>query len=289
MTAFARAFKEGPDFLVTLEIRTLNSRNLDVVVRLPKNLLELEEGLRKQVAQSLRRGRVELFAAIDAQNPEQKAPRINPHLARHYWQQLQDLHRQLPGAAVPSLADLLRIPYLFETREPAPDLGLLREVLKEAAADALEQVTRMRALEGQALGRDLLTRLASLSQDLDQVEQRKAVVLEEYRERLHSRVQELAKGIDLDGNRLLQEVAFFAERSDIHEETTRLRSHLEQMVRLVLAPDAAEGRKLDFLTQELHREVNTIGSKTNDLETTHRVVHMKGEIGKLKEQVQNIE
>lgn len=289
MTAFGRTQKETDGLSVTLEIRTLNGRSLDIVLRLPKNLLEFEDMLRKKVAQSLRRGRVELSVQVDSTVLTQKSPQLSIPLACHYWEQLQELHRQLPGTDRPNLDHLLKIPYIFESQNDSDRQEILQGALSEAADEVIEQVVRMRAREGEALREDCLTRLRSLEEDLNLIDSRKGLVIEEYKKRLLERIQELLGDSSLDENRVLQEVACYAERSDINEEVVRLRSHLRQVLDLLGPSSAGDGRKLDFMTQELHRETNTIGCKTGDLETIQAIVRMKGEIAKLKEQVQNIE
>lgn len=189
----------------------------------------------------------------------------------------------------PKLKHLLSIPYIFESRKVEGDREVLRTVLAEAVTETLHQVHDMRCREGQALLQDCLNRLSSLRRDLSVIDGRKDLILEEYQQRLRDRIQELLGEVQVDENRILQEAACSAERSDINEEIVRLNSHFQQMEALLTAPKEADGRKLDFLTQELHREVNTIGCKTGDLEALQAVVRMKSEIGKLKEQVQNVE
>lgn len=289
MTAFGRTRLEEAGYSVMVEVRALNGRGLDVVLRLPKNFLEFEEPLRKQVAKSLRRGRIEVFFQIETTDVERRAPHINLALARFYWGQLQELHRLLPGAGPPQLKDLLSIPHLFESREAVGDREVLKALLTRALSECLEQIQQMRIQEGEALLQDFLERLNHLHQDLTFIHSRRGVILEEYKQRLRERIQELLGGTEVDENRLLQEVACMAERSDINEETVRLGSHLDQVQGLLTAKEAADGRRLDFLAQELHREVNTIGCKTGDLEIVQAIVRMKSEIGKLKEQVQNVE
>jgi uncharacterized protein (TIGR00255 family) len=289
MTAYGRAQREEAGYSITVEIKALNGKFLDIAVRLPRNFLEFEEPLRKQIAQMIRRGRIEAHVQIESTAFSQKAPRLNLALARRYWDQLQELHRSLPGAEKPTLGTLLRIPYIFETREAVEDRELLRELLAQTVSEALVQMIRSRAQEGEALLQDLLTRLTLVREELSLIESRKDLVLQEYQVRLRERMEELLKDVTVDEGRLLQEIGYLAERSDINEELVRLQSHLDQLGELVAGDSVADGRRLDFLIQELHRESNTIGSKTNDLETVQAVVRMKSEIGKLKEQVQNVE
>jgi uncharacterized protein (TIGR00255 family) len=289
MTAYGRAQREEAGYSITVEIKALNGKFLDIAVRLPRNFLEFEEPLRKQIAQMIRRGRIEAHVQIESIAFSQKAPRLNLALARRYWDQLQELHRSLPGAERPTLGILLHIPYIFETRELVEDRELLRDLLAQTVSEALDQMIRSRAQEGEVLLQDLLTRLTLLREDLSLIESRKDLVLLEYQVRLRERMEELLKDVTVDEGRLLQEIGYLAERSDINEELVRLQSHLDQLGELVAGDSVADGRRLDFLIQELHRESNTIGSKTNDLETLQAVVRMKSEIGKLKEQVQNVE
>ncbi len=289
MTAFGRSQRETFEFAITVEIRALNSRNLDVVLRLPKNYVEFEDHCRKVIAQSVRRGRIEAAVQIETKAAQGKAPQLNMNLARFYWEQLQELHRRLPQTAPPSLDHLLRIPYLFETCETTVDRDSLKTVLTEALVEALQQVQQMKIQEGKALLDDCLNRIASVRRELSSIENQKDTILSNYEQRLRDRVQELLGETQLDENRVLMEVALVAERSDINEELVRLGSHLDQMQELLDEAPPADGRRLDFLTQEMHREVNTIGSKTGDLETIRAVITMKTEIGKLKEQFQNVE
>lgn len=289
MTAFGRAQQEIPAYSVTVEIRTLNGRNLDVVLRLPKNYLEFEKDFRKQITERIRRGRVEVYVQVETTIAEQKTPQLNMSLSRFYWEQLQHLHRLLPGSDPPKLENLLAVPYLFESVEAPADQDLLREVLFATLAAALEQINLMRMQEGEALQQDCLARLNTLREELAMIYSRKDLIVEEYQTRLRERLQELLTDVEIDANRLAQEVAYLAERSDINEEIVRLESHLVQMEEMLKGPGAAEGRRLDFLTQEMHREVNTIGCKTGDLQSIQCVLRMKGEIGKLKEQIQNVE
>ena len=289
MTAFGRSQTEELGFSITVEIRALNSRNLDIVVRLPKNYAEFEDHCRKAIAQSVRRGRLEVAVQIDTKAVQGKTPQLNLNLARSYWEQLQELHRRLPQTVPPTLDQLLSIPYIFEPYETAVDRDSLKMVLIEAVLGALHQVQQMRIQEGGALLDDCLRRIATLRCELSYIEDQKDKILMDYQQRLRDRVQELIEDALVDESRLLQEVALIAERSDINEEMVRLRSHLDQMQTLLDQEAAADGRMLDFLAQEMHREVNTIGSKTGDLGTIRSVIAMKTEIGKLKEQLQNVE
>jgi uncharacterized protein (TIGR00255 family) len=289
MTAFGRGQMEAFEFSITVEIRALNSRNLDIVLRLPKSYVEFEDHCRKVIAQSIRRGRIEVSVQIETKTDRGKAPRINMSLAGFYWEQLQEVHRRLPQTDPPTLDHLLAIPYLFEPVETTGDLDSLKAALTDAICGALQQVRQMKIQEGNALLDDCLNRITIVDRELSYIEDRQDIILADYQQRLRERVQELLGEMQPDESRLLQEAALVAERSDINEEIVRLRSHLEQMQALLSDTAAVDGRRLDFLTQEMHREVNTIGSKTGDLGAIRAVIAMKSEIGKLKEQLQNVE
>lgn len=300
MTAYGSSQVEQAGYRIGVEIRAVNSRYLDLVLRFPKNCLELEDQTRKRVSRLVRRGRVEVQVQFEPLRVQDRAPRINLALARCYWQQLRELERSLPGLDRPGLTHLLQMPNLFEAATDAASAvaadastgEALPELFDQALSEAIDRFSAVRRLEGEALSRDLGERIAALRSDLDQVREARALMLPAYQERLRTRVRELlsqAGDLQVDQNRLLQELAFFAERSDINEEVVRIESHLEQLAGLLAAADSAEGRQLDFLAQELHREVNTIGAKANDLTIAQTVVRMKSEIGKLKEQIQNVE
>ncbi len=291
MTAFGRSRKEDEKagYAATVEIRCLNGKNLDTVLRLPRNFFPFEDPLRKLVAGKLRRGRVEVYVQVEATRVELKASHVNFELAAFYWKQLLTLQEQLTGADAPRLEHVLRIPNVFEPQEMTADSGELGQLILKTAEEALDEVLRMRLLEGQALGEDCRNCLGNLRTELAGINSRKDSVVEEYQKRLRERIQELLGDTLMDENRFVQEVATMAERMDINEEIVRLNSHFDQLENLLAGVHAAEGRKLDFLAQEMHREANTIGSKTGDLETLHAVVRMKSEIARLKEQIQNVE
>jgi len=288
MTGFGRSRREAAGYAVNVEMRALNAKQLDISVRIPKNFIEFEELCRKLVSGKIRRGRIDVFLQIESTDVRQKAPHISRELALFYWSQIREIGREI-RCGEPSLDHLLRIPHIYEAPEPVIDPEDIRQLISMAVCDAMEQVLRMRAIEGESLLRDFQDRLAALRRDLAVVCSRRGSVIEEYRDRLAERIKLLLGGMEPDENRLMQEIAFIIDRADINEETVRLESHLDQVTAIVTGTKPADGRRLDFIIQELHRETNTIGSKTSDLETIQAVVRMKTEIGKLKEQAQNIE
>jgi uncharacterized protein (TIGR00255 family) len=289
MTGFGRSRKEGSGYTISVEMRALNAKQLDVSVRIPKNFFEFEDLCRKLIAEKIRRGRVDAFVQIESTDITLKAPHISIELARYYWSQFQEIHREIVHTEEPTLDHLLRVPHIYETKEPVLDTEATAELLSSALTEALDEVLRMRALEGESLLRDFLVRLAAIRDDLSVVRSRRETVIEEYKARLQERIKQLLGGTEPDENRLMQELAFIIDRSDINEEIVRLGSHLEQIQSILTGAKPADGRRLDFLIQELHREASTLGSKTTDLDTVQAVVRMKTEIGKLREQAQNVE
>ncbi len=289
MTGFGRSRKEGAEYSVSVEMRALNGKQLDISVRVPKNFLEFEDLCRKLVSEKIRRGRIDCFVQIESTDITQKTPHISLELARYYWSQLQEIHLQIQQTEAPSLDHLLRIPHIYQTPEAVIDTDAVQQLLSSAVSEALDQVLRMRTLEGESLLRDFQNRLEELRDAVSVVHSRQGAVIEEYKGKLEERIKQLLGGMEPDENRLMQEVAFIIDRADINEEIVRLGSHLDQIQSLLTRPKPADGRRLDFLIQELHREANTIGSKTTDMDIVQAVVRMKTEIGKLKEQAQNIE
>jgi uncharacterized protein (TIGR00255 family) len=289
MTGFGSSRKEEGEYAVSIEVRTLNARQLDISVRIPKNFFEFEDLCRKFISEKVRRGRVDVFVQPESTDIRRKAPRISAELAVYYWTQLQEIHRELESSDAPSLDHLLKIPHIYETSETKIDSEAIRKLISSAMAEALDQVIRMRELEGESLLADFMERLAALRNNLSMLDGRREMVIDEYRTKLQERIKQLLGGAEPDENRLLQEMAFLIDRADINEEIVRLGSHIEQIQSALTGSNQADGRRLDFLIQELHREATTIGSKTTDLAAVQAVVRMKTEIGKLKEQVQNIE
>lgn len=288
MTGFGRGETSGEAFNLTVEIKAVNHRYLDISIRLPKELNLLEEEIRGQIRRVLSRGRVDAFVRYTLPPEAVRAVTINLQLAQVYLEKAQELKRQTGMLSELGLADLLRMPEVVQLSETELDVEALRTTLATVVEQAVQGVAAMREQEGARLAEDMSDRLDMLADLLVRVEQRCPQVVEDYRVRLESRLQELLQDNMIDPSRLAQEVAMFADRSCIAEEVVRLRSHFVQFKKLLKADDAV-GRKLDFLLQEMNREVNTIGSKANDAEIAILVVDMKSELEKIREQAQNIE
>lgn len=288
MTGFGRGEKGGAHLAITVEAKAVNHRYLDLAIRLPRELNLLEEQLRSVFRQQIARGRVDIFVKLVTRESESRSVTINTSLAEIYVEQARSLSARTGLAWDLTVASLLRLPEVVEVAEADFDADEAAELLAGAAEQAVAGMVAMRAVEGERLAADILTHLNNIEQQLSIVEQRSPAVVLEYKARLENRLQELLPEGLLDAGRLAQEVAMFADRACIAEETVRLRSHLEQ-ARVLLDQRDAVGRKLDFLVQEMNREINTIGSKANDAEIAKLVVDLKSDLEKIREQVQNIE
>ena len=287
MTGYGKAEAPFGDVMVSVDIRSVNHRFCEVTARVPKSLTGFEPRFRQRIQQRVTRGRVEMMVAMGADH-RSKHLVVDTDLARQYYSELVALKRNLglSGEIDVGLVATAREVVTF-TEPPMESTGLAEHV--EALMDrALDGMDTMRRAEGDAIARDLEQRLGHILESLEAVERRAPMIVQEYAARLQSRVKTLTKGVELDAGRLAQEVALQAERGDYTEETTRLRSHLAQC-RQMLKNGGAVGRPLDFLLQEMNREVNTIGSKAGDAEVAMTVVTLKSELEKFREQVQNIE
>lgn len=288
MTGFGRGKVEDQGREMSIEIKTLNHRFLDVYVKLPRTLSFLEEDIRGMVQQHLSRGRVEVNVSYSSHRSDAVDVQVNQPLVDAYLSCFNKLAQERNLANDISISSLLHIPEAFVINEVEEDQETLREMAKTLMEQVLCQVKDMRRKEGENLKNDLLVRISKIESMVKCIEQRAPQVVDEYRDKLKNRLKDLLRGSDLDENRFNMEVVYFAERCSITEEIVRLFSHLEQF-RNALEASEPIGRRLDFLIQEMYREVNTIGSKANDLIIVNLVVDMKSEIEKIREQVQNIE
>lgn len=289
MTGFGRGAVTENDFAVTVELKTVNNRFLDVSLRFSGELQPLESVIKRLISNKLSRGRVEVnlsYERVNEINYELNRPMISGYLAA--MKQMQD-EFQLAGE--PDLNIIAKLPNVLLPKKD--DLSPEFVVGVEAAVnDALEDLEKMREIEGEILKKELDFRLTEIENRLPPIETESGKVAEEYRQRLTKKIGEfLAKSesqIEIDQARLAQEVAYLADRSDISEEIQRLKSHIEQF-RQIMEDEKEVGKRLDFLSQELNREANTIASKTNNIIVKENALTIKSEIEKIREQVQNVE
>ena len=290
MTGYGRGDSSTKGVQLAVEISSVNRRQVEVAVSLPNELDSLEADLRKIVLASVARGRVS--GRVTLQRPSGKANRsilINEAQAEAYKKALAKLADGMGLRNDLSLETILRLPGVMEAGEDEVDPVAMLPTLKRALGQALGQLQDMRSKEGANLERDLAKRLASLRRITKRVAKRAPRVVEHHRTRLLERLAKADIDVaDADDERFLREVVYFTDRSDISEELTRLESHFDQVDGCLISNEPV-GRKLDFLAQEMFREVNTIGSKANDSEISQEVVTLKTELEKIREQVQNVE
>ena len=288
MTGYGRATETLNKRGITVEVKSVNHRFLDCTVKTPRAYIFLDDPIKSVVSTYISRGKTDIFITVDNSGAENVNVKINESLLRGYMDVFAKLKEEYGIRDDVSVTNIVRIPDMMNVEKQDDDIEELTADVTKVLKVALEGHSEMRIKEGKKLAEDILGRLDLLENMAEQVEIRSPKRVEEYREKLEARMREVLESAMIEPQRILTEAAVFADKVAVDEETVRLRSHIAQF-RDMLASGGAIGRKLDFLVQELNREVNTIGSKSNDLEMTAIVVDMKSEIEKIREQVQNIE
>lgn len=288
MTGYGKGQFVGSDAQYSVEIKTVNHRHVDVSVKCPRALLYLEREIKKQVSGRLLRGKVDVFINRESTEEALLTPVLNEALASEYVKLFTQMGSQynlstdIPVSLIVAQRDVIQL------REVDMDEELVREQLQQAVLLAINAVEKMRQQEGAALQDDIQMRLDLMESLLTIIENRSPQVAIEWQQKLQGRLARLLEDVEPDPQRIAQELAIFADRCDICEEVVRFKSHLQQFRQLFTSQEAV-GRQMDFLLQELNRETNTMGSKSNDAELTSHVVMIKAELEKIREQVQNIE
>lgn len=288
MTGFGRGEEETNGRRWTVEIRCVNHRYLDLKIKLPKGYAGLEERVRKHLSAVLIRGRVDVMLSVSGDFSDLQEIEVNNSLATTYRDALAKLAGQLDLQNDTSLSRLASYPDVLSLNQRSEDLDDVWPSMEKALLEALSTCDRMRSEEGDAMAADLQERLDQFAAVIQQIEQRIPELLKEREEKLQERLQKLLGNVQLDPQRLAQEVAILSDKTDVTEEIVRLNSHISQF-RSFLASEEATGRKIDFLLQEFLREVNTMASKINDADIAHLTVNLKAELEKMREQIQNIE
>jgi len=289
MTAYARSEKTGEELTVLVEIRSYNSRHLDIAVRIPHGYLALEENIKTLIAGKVARGRIEANLQVKDDSGEAYAFEINTPKARAYHDSLAQLKDEFNISSKISLDLLVSGGGIIKPAEIDLDMEACWPVFKDCINEAVDDLIAMRKREGDFLEADIAARLDGIEESVDQIKRESGNLLFHYQQRLKDRITVLTKGIiEIDPDRITQEAAFLADRSDISEEVVRTRSHINQFRAIVNSTEPA-GRKLNFLLQELNREFNTMGSKTDKTNVSHIIVEVKSELEKIREQLQNVE
>lgn len=288
MTGFGRGDYVGVRKKTVMEIKTVNHRYIEILVKMPRQYSFLEERIKRFILDNISRGRVEVYIKMENTKEQHRQVQVDKEIALAYYKALKELAAITDTHLDINILELASLPDVLSIEEVQENPDEIWDDLAPALDQALEMLLAMRTSEGDKLKMDLEERINVLNSSQVRVTAKSSQLVVQYREKLQNRLQELLDKSQLDESRLAMEVALLADRSDISEELVRLRSHFNQFLQ-ILQDKNPVGRKLDFLIQEMNREVNTIGSKANDLEVTQQVVDMKSELEKVREQVQNIE
>ncbi|MEH6992063.1 YicC/YloC family endoribonuclease [Neobacillus drentensis] len=287
MTGFGRSRIASASFSVNVEVKTVNHRFSEMNIRMPRHLLNVEDKIKKKLNEHLRRGRAEVYIMIEGEGAVTRKIQVDWKLLEEYYLFIKQARDKFNIEGNVLLQDLLTRNEFLHIEENDAGNEELESLVLRAAEEAVLLCKQMRVTEGEELRKDLLTSLGLLDINIDELKEYAPQVVSAYKERLMKRIEEFVQG-QFDESRVLTEVAIFADKIDINEELTRLKSHIQQFTQTLNEIEPI-GRKLDFLVQEMNREANTIGSKANDSTITKKVVEIKSLLEKLKEQVQNIE
>lgn len=288
MTGYGRGEQILHDRTITIEVRAVNNRYLDCSVKIPRVYVFAEDAIKSQVQKKVGRGKVDVFVTIDSSAADKVEVQLNRPVADGYYTALTQMRDAYGLRDDISVSLLSRFPDVFLVEKDQGDAEVIAGDIVQVLSLVLDDFNAMREREGQALAADIREKAETIRALLSQVEERSPATVTEYREKLRQRMEEVLSAAQIDESRILTEAAIFADKVAVDEETVRLRSHLSQLDEM-LSRGGAIGRKLDFLIQEFNREANTIGSKCSDVEMARLVVEIKGEIEKIREQVQNIE
>jgi len=287
MTGFGRGLYENDGREYVVEIKSVNHRYNDINIKLPKSLNEIEYKLKSKIDSRISRGKLEVYVDFKDNKSNEKSISFNKELAKFYVEHLRDLAEEANIKCDLNVIDISKMPEVFK-RKDENDANQIFEEMKIALNEALDKIIQMKEFEGNKLKIDIENRLKIITDKINEISKFSAGLVEEYIVKLETRIKELLKTDVVDETRLAQEIVIFSDKSSIEEELTRLKSHINQFEDL-LKTSSPIGKKLDFLIQEMNREINTIGSKATCLEITNRVIDVKTEIENIREQVQNIE
>lgn len=289
MTGFGRGEFKNDNYHFLIECKTINHKYCDINVRLPRKISFLEDKIRNYVKNFVKRGRVDLYIKLDLIGSEDVNLKFDDKLATQYVNILKEIKEKFDLQDDISVMHVAKFPDIVKCEEKEEDEDLYWSMLREALDITLEKLGQMRQEEGKKLAEDTLERCDILKNIVNEIETYSDTVVDEYKEKLNIRINEILDNPSIvDENRLAQEIAIFADKSNITEEIVRFRSHIEQLKNTVVKNESI-GRKIDFLIQEMNREVNTMGSKSSNINITNLVVEVKSELEKIREQIQNIE
>lgn len=288
MTGYGKAEYKDDKFSLTVEVKTVNNRFLDLSPKYPRYLMALEDVIRNTVSSKIKRGKADLFITLEKVGDSLITLTVDEALAKEYYEASKKIADSLSLKNDLTVASLLKTPDVVKQSQDELDLDELSPILQKTIENALDNLNKMREYEGEKLKTDLLTRVSIIENLVEKIKEKAPQVAMEYKQRLLERVKEALESTNIDETRILQETAIFADKCNIDEELTRLGSHVSQF-RKICESVGDVGKKLDFLVQEFNREANTVCSKSNDIDITDSALLIKCEIEKIREQIQNVE
>ncbi len=289
MTGFGKSHLIKNEREYQIEIKSVNHRYLDISVKMPKQFTYLEEEIKKAISSKINRGKLEVYITFYDHIAQDEEITINKEIAQLYIKQLQDLAKENNLSQNINVIDIAKLPDVLNITSKQDDETIKEDIL-QVTNEALEKLIEMRTFEGNKIAEDLITRIDSIQEKVEEISSISTGLIEEYVVKLEKRIQDILKTEEIDKNRIAQEVVIFADKCSIEEELTRLKSHMAQFRKFINNDNkVAIGKKLDFIIQEMNRETNTIGSKANKLEIINNVVDIKTELENIREQIQNIE
>ncbi len=277
---------EGREYQI--EIKSVNHRYLDINIKIPKSISFLEDIIKKEITQKIKRGKIDVFVTFENNSQEGKNITINKELAKLYIEQLKELAQEEKISSNIEVMEIAKLPDILTVKTNGEEDTIQQELI-QVTQGAISKIIEMKNIEGDKIEQDLLQRISKIENKIVEISAKSTGLIEEYVVKLEKRIKEILKTEDIDKSRLAQEVVIYADKCSIEEEITRLKSHIYQFRNLISTNHETIGKKLDFLIQEMNRETNTIGSKANNLEITNGVIDIKTELEDIREQVQNIE
>lgn len=288
MTGFGRAELIDEEKKITVEMKSVNHRYLDINMRMPKKFSVFEASIRSLLKEYIQRGKIDVFITCEDYTQSRVSVKYNREIAQQYLEYLQEMSKDFQLDGEVNVALLSRYPEVLTMEEQSENEDEMWEALEDVIRRAAVQFIEARTKEGTELKRDILDKLKNMEEKVELIENRSPDIIKEYREKLETKVKELLVDTQIEENRIAAEVILYADKICTDEETVRLKSHIKH-TKSVLEEKEGIGRKLDFIAQEMNREANTILSKANDLETSNLAIDLKTEIEKIREQIQNIE
>lgn len=272
-----------------IEIKSVNHRYLDINIKMPKTLSYLEDTIKKEISEKIKRGKIDVFITFENNSQEGKNIKINKELAKLYINQLKELAQEEKISSNIEVIEIAKFPDILTIKVDEEDEKIKQEII-QTTQEATNKIIEMKNIEGEKIAQDLLQRISNIENKIMEISEKSTGLIQEYVVKLEKRIQEILKTEKIDKSRLAQEVVIYADKCSIEEEITRLKSHIYQFKNLISNNENETiGKKLDFIIQEMNRETNTIGSKANNLEITNGVIDIKTELEDIREQIQNIE